>query len=426
MISRWVTRAALIASGVVLALLLVEILVRVAGIAQPPDEPSNPYPRFYFRSDPARGFDLSENFAPADFALLDYRRAYNGFFKVWTNELGCFDQPLEPRRDFILLVGDSFTWGYAPLEQTWGMVLQSQIGTRVLKCGVGGYGTRQEKNKIEMIVHRAGNPRLVIIGYFIENDVLDDYLFPYSTVVDGYLVTKTEVDWLTGAKTTVAENEIRERLTAALRPKRTWMASIKALLVRHSVTYNTVRETRALRTIAHELGVAEPAAASSVPVVFGSLQSSPWLAGAWEEHFDNVREVKRLAARLGTRLLFVIIPTREQVYDFLRPPDVNAQWDVPNKRLTDFLQGEDIDFLDLLPELKKRARQTPKRLLEVDVDLYWPQDRHWNIRGNRLVGLLIGRYLLERGMINPSDRRDRLTHIERQLDGFSLPGDSAT
>ena len=139
--------------------------------------------RYYYRADAAKGFDIRPNVGKTH---LGGRRPVQ--YDIWSNELGCFDAPYRGEPDVILLVGDSFTHSYAPFEAKWGTRLEKLLNYRVLKCGVNGYGTKQELLKAQDIIaqiHRS--PRLIIVGYFW-NDLQDDYSFPSLTVVDGFLV----------------------------------------------------------------------------------------------------------------------------------------------------------------------------------------------------------------------------------------------
>ena len=81
-----------------------------------------------------------------------------------------------------------------------GTLLEGNLGMRVLKCGVSGYGTRQELLKAEKIVGAVRHvPKLVVLGYFL-NDLDDDYRFPPFVEVNGFLVEKKKiVDYKTGA-----------------------------------------------------------------------------------------------------------------------------------------------------------------------------------------------------------------------------------
>jgi len=66
--------------------------------------------------------------------------------------LGCFDAPFKNDRDYAVLVGDSFTWGWTPFGEKFGTIIEESCGIRILKCGVGGYGTKQEFLKLKKIV----------------------------------------------------------------------------------------------------------------------------------------------------------------------------------------------------------------------------------------------------------------------------------
>lgn len=112
-------------------------------------------PRFYYVADPVNGHDLAKNFAGGIFFLPDYIRTYGAPFS--SNGLGCRDRSFEPGDGYVLLLGDSFTWGYVALEQTLGATVEHLIGMRVLNCGVAGYGPRQEAHKLKTVVTFAGN-----------------------------------------------------------------------------------------------------------------------------------------------------------------------------------------------------------------------------------------------------------------------------
>ena len=60
--------------------------------------------RYYYQFDPTRGYDIRPN-VPKMPTSVDMSVDYD----IWSNELGCFDEPYRGEPDFILLVGDSFT-----------------------------------------------------------------------------------------------------------------------------------------------------------------------------------------------------------------------------------------------------------------------------------------------------------------------------
>ena len=63
---------------------------------------------------------------------------------------------------------------------------------RVLKCGVTGYGTKQEFLKARRVIGTlASPPRLVIVAYF-GNDLHDDLGSPTKLVYNGQLMRRSD------------------------------------------------------------------------------------------------------------------------------------------------------------------------------------------------------------------------------------------
>ena len=98
-----------------------------------------------------------------------------GDFEAWSNSFGCFDEPvnLGTTTPYAYLTGGSFTWGKVALEKSWGAVLENSLATRVLKCGVNGYGTRDEFLKTERDLASLHSPELIVVGYFASDPLMD-------------------------------------------------------------------------------------------------------------------------------------------------------------------------------------------------------------------------------------------------------------
>jgi hypothetical protein len=407
--------AVLLMEGILRSIGFGEEFKRVVGYGQ--------LPRNYHVADPVNGFDIAENILGAEFHVRDYVQLFGTSFTVFSNELGCRDRSLYQKGEYVLLLGDSFSWGYVPLEHTFGAVLEQQIGRRVLKCGVAGYGTRQEQRKLERIAQRVGPPRAIVVAYFVGNDVIDDYLYPSMTVVDGYLVAAARLrDMRTGGRERLTAGELRELINQRLRPvsretPKGLVPQMKDMLTEHSHLYTVLKNNSALRRLAFSGGMADPPPDPyrGVLEVFHSQDDYLWLREAWVEHLENLRQFKRSAERLGTKVLFVMIPTVRQVYDFLRPSGRAFEWESPNLRLSEFFKKEGILYLDLLPELKRYANLHPKSILDPKNDLYWHYDRHLNLKGNRLAGLLIGRFMLEQQVLQFEDKTVMLADTAEKL-----------
>jgi hypothetical protein len=140
----------------------------------------------------------------------------------------------------------------------------------------------------------------------------------------------------------------------------------------------------------------------------------PWLDGARNENRSNLRRLKTWADQQGAKLLVVLIPAREQVYPFLSgQKDLDVT--LPTRLMTDFLDREKVEYIDLLAAFVPVADRTPRRFLDPRRDLYWAMDSHWNDRGSRLAGLIVARHLVERNLVTVPDRHARLHALDQAV-----------
>lgn len=364
------------------------------------------YLRYYYQADAAKGYDIRPNVGKMRTSVdrsVDY--------DIWSNELGCFDEPYRGEQKVILLVGDSFTHMYAPFKDKWGTRLEKLLDYRVIKAGVSGYGTRQELLKAKEIIARLPrSPRLIIVGYFWA--ALDrDRAFPDMTVVNGFLVLASKYKDPTGHLL---------NLEALERPYSFWdkltgnyplglRQLFDLFLQQHFILVNLINDAAA-RLI-------PPKFSYENPRDFLAFSREPWVAQVWINNEANLQAFQELAAAQGAKLLIVVIPTNTQVYPFLaggRRRDLER----PNRILDDFLQREQIRYLDLLPFFRKYADETPRKRLDSQKDLYWRFNSHFSIKGERLASLLVSREILEDNLVQVADRQGKLKEIEAQLKNF--------
>ena len=364
--------------------------------------------RYYYQADAAKGFDIRPNVGKIGTSVDNGSVKYD----LWSNELGCLDEPYRGEKDVILLVGDSFTHSYAPFEAKWGTLIEKLLNYRVLKCGVNGYGTKQELLKAQDIIARIHrSPRLIIVGYFW-NDLQDDYTFPSLTLVDGFLVVCDQK--YRDPKTNRLDLQVLEK-HYTLWDKLTgryplgFVKMINYFLDQHLILLNLFNDA-AIRLF-------PPKTSYTNPLDFAAFQDKPWVAQVWPKHLENLKAFQELAAGQGAELLIVLIPTNTQVYPFLtqgRKIDLER----PNRILSAYLRKEQIRYLDLLPLFRKYADQTPRRFLSSEKDLYWRANSHFSLKGERLTSLLVSRYILENNLVQVPDRDKKLQDIEEKLNSF--------
>jgi hypothetical protein len=364
--------------------------------------------RYYYQADLAKGFDIAPNVRGKRLSV-DNRVE----FEIWSNELGCFDEPYRHESDYLLLVGDSFTHSFAPFPDKWGTRIENLLHYRVLKCGVTGYGTYQELLKAKEIIAQVKNrPRLIIVGYFW-NDLSDDYSFPDLTVIDGFLVESARYK---DPKTNQLSKEKLEkqytfwdRWFSGTHPL-SFGEKIRYYLDQHLIIVNLLNDASVRIFPRRKQKLTDSNN-------FLAFQDETKTGKFWKAHLANLAAFKDLAEANGARLLVVLIPTNTQVYPFLAAHQ-GLDLERPNRILGGFLKAQGIDYLDLLPLMRTYADQQPRPSLNPDRDLYWQHNSHWSIRGEHLVGLLVSRYILEHRLVQVPDEEEKLRQIEEKLRKF--------
>lgn len=344
----------------------------------------------YMKMDNELGYDINNK-------SLAYssHKVEGSSFPIWSNELGCFDKPYEGEKEVIILVGDSFTWGFVPLEHNYGTVIETMLNNRTLKCGVYGFETKRELVKAKRVVSSIKTaPSLIVVGYFL-NDVIDTQNLP---------------DLITGLKNKSSE----KRYLPSLGAIRNWLAN-------NSILYNFIREVSILRNIMFKIGFATEKAGP--PNWYLPPDKYPWLKSAWDMQMSDISAFKAYSDSIGSKLLFVLIPERVQVYDFLRAkyqkefPKID--FEMPQKIMKDFLVNNSIDHIDLLPLFRLYADQKPRKFLDAQKDLYYRRDPHWSRNGHKLAGLLVSKQIAEMGIIELQNKKNVLLKIEAELQEFN-------
>lgn len=374
-------------------------------------------PQHYLKADAELGYDIQQNFGPSlAYIPLELR------YVIWSNELGCFDDPYHGE-DYILLAGDSFAHCFAPHENKWGTIVEKNVGLSVLNCAVLGYGTQQEYIKMRRVTQQIGKkPKMIIVSYCI-NDLLNDYLMPSDTIIDGFLIRVKSINDL---ETGSVQEAVRAELVKKYDTYRIYGQSIpasypvenkiKIWLRWHSIVWNLIPRQRGdvinslkRKIFGHDSDSAEkgdktktvrslspPHISSLIESWAGNFHYS-WLDQAWESHLANVMKFKEYAVMNNIPLLFVLVPMKEQVYPSLMSTNPLGEFDthIHHQRIESFLRQQDIAVLNLVPIFKKHARKLEGRPIDPELDLFWKYDGHFSISGDALAGQAVSRYLME-------------------------------
>ncbi len=363
-------------------------------------------PQGYFRYDPELGYDITPSFATSTHIFSDYS------YPIWSNKLGCFDYEYDGSAPYIYIGGDSMAWGFAPLDDKWGKVIQQQTGIRTLTCGENGYGTRQEVIKAKRELAQLPQPPKVIIVSYYENDTPDDTNFPNYNVLDGYVVFG---EGQCGPAPLLDISPLEATTTCNVsRMHYPPFQKIKFELGLHSVLYSMLTQSMGNQIKVSLQGF--PQLSQILSPVF------PWLAPkaptltekkieddkgnsslVWQFHESNFLAFKKLADSYHAKLLFVLIPG----VDTLSATTTSPAWD--NEKVADFLTASHIDHLELWQEFHDRKK-------EGDRTFYWPVNSHMNIAGNHLAGLLVTKHLLEHGIVKDKNTQETLARLNEELE----------
>ena len=184
----------LVIISIIISILLIELSLRIIGFNK---YEFKGYPPYYLtKKGDYDNFDIKENIKETDFIFNDSKP-----HKVWGNEIGCFDESIANIDDnYILVAGDSNSWGYVPYEKNWSYLLEKKIKIKILNCGVPAYSTIQQLHKTKKILGEGyekkilHKPSLIILQYTFNNDFLGDYLFPQYKVQNNILTTNKYLD----------------------------------------------------------------------------------------------------------------------------------------------------------------------------------------------------------------------------------------
>jgi hypothetical protein len=279
-----------------------------------------------------------------------------------------FRNPEGIERAGVVIIGDSFVEaGLVPQADLFSSRLAGTQGVRVANLGQSGYGPQQEL----IVLKRFGlglQPKVVLWLFFEGNDLLDVTRYEHAVR-----------DW----GRTVKENHG---------------------FISRSFTRNSLRVVRGLlqsrkedsgeahrRSGRFRLRPEEPLyfAYPGVPL---SKEDEVSLAKAKQV----LSEAAELSLARGSRFLLVYVPIKFRVYrDFCDFPKdgYGRTWtlnDLP-ERLRQWSEAEKIPFFDLTEPLKRAAGRGEL--------VFFPDDGHWNSRGNQIGAEAVARLIEENGWL---------------------------
>lgn len=357
MLRRAVENVALLAASILVGFAVLE------GVARVLPGPQSAYTgRGLYQSDFDLGHSLRPNMTSGD---------------VVTSSLGFrareFAAPKPPGAFRILGLGDSFTFGRHAPDEVYLDLLEARFSTlglgfpvEVINAGVPGYDTAQELGQLRKVGLGLA-PDLVLLGFFVTGDVLENGSDARYEVVDGEL-TSTRL-------TRLDRFLLRSHLYRLLRSRLTVHAAEPS-------SGDALTPSRYLEVEASRLQ---------------ACQVSPdrYVRRCWRRTERLLLELRDETRARGIGLVVLLIPDELQVDPRVLEAAVAARKgnradydpDLPSRRLREFLDGADVPSVDLLDEFRARHASEP---------VYRAQDTHWNAAGCAIAADRVMQALLPR------------------------------
>lgn len=290
----------------------------------------------------------------------------------------------------VLVLGDSFVEGaQVPVEDTVTRKLEQRLAAtmpgrpvQVINAGNAGFGTAQELLFLDND-GRSYQPDLVILVYFIDNDLPDN----------GYRVARERKLDTTRRPFYVPDGKGGLELRSGAPPDADRFEAVRPLL-RRSVTYNVIenftRWQEARDQEQAQIGKNRPTYLLDPP--------SEW-DEAWWVTEQLLGRVHVSARGMGAELVVVGAPAYFQLdadaWRWLVGGDTRErnryEQDAPNRRLAAIAERQGLRFLDLLPATKVAH--------DAGGGLYYPADGHWTSAGHDFAAGQLHDYLAGSGLL---------------------------
>jgi len=311
----------------------------------------------------------------------------------------------------IVVLGDSFMEAYSvALDEAFHRRLARRLSTgrevTTINLGTGGYGTLQSLLAYRE-AGRAFSPDLVLLGFYVHNDVADDSIelqqaFGSRLRIDGRpFVDPSSRDW----RVIPPDYEKSVELFEAARHRIAHTSS--SIVARSSLVWAVRSAASRLKDLLSGLAAGDTEAGDDLRrramARYGAqfCEEPPEYTAAWG---ITRRILERLDAEVtasGARLVVFDVPA---LYDVdprrvdgrlgsaLRAGEACHEEAPGHARLQGITTELGIDYIDLLPGFRSAYR-------EEGLPLHHESDRHWNAAGHALAAEIVARSLETRGLL---------------------------
>lgn len=301
------------------------------------------------------------------------------------------------------ITGDSFTWGYADYASKYPKVYEALTGKMVVKCGITHSGQAHQFDKFSQVVKAIGHyPKRVLIAYF-ENDVINDYVYPHTTVIEGFQIDRYEVDGRyrlyerdlhqirSVIFTSIQEPGIYPTARKVHRTNDQVVEYAKKWLLKYSLSTNLIKYGFDQISQAVPMTIKGKELISSIPsksLLSGDSTRYSIYKLSEQVRFDDEYRTMKITQSNRRAIMHWAEDARKHAYEL-------TIMIIPNKGSFNqeklyagfelFLREQEIPYLNMAKAFHDSNKP-------VDY-FYWPNDGHWNDLGNEFVGAYLAKQL---------------------------------
>ena len=306
---------------------------------------------------------------------------------VSINSFGLRDKERQINKDKnvhrILIVGDSFTYGFGVNnDESYPAVIERELNEKIydkrFEVWNAGFASGYTADTFFVFLREKGmrfNPDLILVGVFLENDILD-FLKNKYVFDDSGKLTRVVSDFYC-----VEEGHLRRDCDQR---KKTQLA-----VVSHAVRRFLLGNSRIYSYVVTKLGIIQ--SMDSNPVFDKKFSSS--MVENFDKFFHYIGEIKNVADSRNIDFGLILLPGKSSVnefWDVYQKGHPCADRDKPRRLISDYCKKNKIVCLDVWPYFINASDS--KRA-------YFEHDAHWSKEGNERGGKIIADLLIKNKLI---------------------------
>jgi len=329
-----------------------------------------------------------------------YRHKEFEYDYLWANNsLGMRDRKRSIHKDAdrfrILFLGDSMVQGYGvPFEQSMVYRLETSLNQplrekkiEVFNGGVFGYSPLLEYLYLKELLPLVA-PDLVLVGFFLGNDVGDDYFYTQQALVseENDLVYFADMKWPWDYHNEILETEAsvavgdKPEIKSIKSHRLALSGYLKSLLLKSHIARaikdvrDRTKKKRDYRDYNERLAKLIEDRKGDININLGLINypvgTKKQRREYWQLSISYLKKMHQLCKADGIPMALVVIPVLEA--------EVN-QFEEPYKVMEEIGRELSVPVIQLLPEMR---RWSPEEFV-------YELDGHWNAEGNRLAATIV-------------------------------------